>query len=141
TYPHSLGILYTAVCQFIGFDRYGDEGKVMGLAPYGQANYADFFERLVKLTDDGFELDLAWFNHHTEGVETGSDEYGSPSFAPLYTSQWTDQFGAARKRGDEITQRDKDLAASLQQRLEQAFIHRANLLHKRTGLTDICLAG
>ena len=141
TYPHSLGILYTGVCQFIGFDRYGDEGKVMGLAPYGEPAYADFFARLVKFTDDGFELDLAWFNHHTEGVETGSDEYGSPSFAPLYTRKWIDQFGEARKRGAEITRRDHDLAASLQHCLERAFVHMAGLVHKRTGLTDLCLAG
>ncbi|MCA8916861.1 MAG: carbamoyltransferase [Planctomycetes bacterium] len=141
TYPHSLGIVYTAACQFIGFDRYGDEGKVMGLAPYGEPSYADFFDRLVKFTDDGFEIDLDWFNHHTEGVETGSDEYGSPSFAPLYTRKWIDQFGDARIRGGEITRRDHDIAASLQNRLEQAFVHLAKLIHKRTGLTDLCLAG
>lgn len=141
TYPHSLGIVYTAVCQFIGFDRYGDEGKVMGLAPYGEPEFAQFFEKLIMFTDKGFELDLPWFNHHTEGVETGSDEYGSPSFAPLYTRKWIDQFGEARARGDELTERDKNLAASLQQRLEQAFVHMAKLLHKQTGLTDLCLAG
>lgn len=141
TYPHSLGILYTAASQFIGFDRYGDEGKVMGLAPYGEPVYAREFERLLRFTDDGFELELSYFNHHTEGVATGSDEYGSPSFAPLYTRQWIETFGEARVRGGEITRRDKDIAASLQQRLEQAFIHLANLLHKKTGLTDLCLAG
>ncbi|MBZ0134779.1 MAG: carbamoyltransferase [Planctomycetes bacterium] len=141
TYPHSLGIVYTAVCQFIGFDRYGDEGKVMGLAPYGEPEYAGFFSRLIRFTDSGFELDLAWFNHHTVGVETDSDEHGSPSFAPLYTRQWIDQFGAPRPRGNELTERDRNLAASLQQRLEQAFVHMANLLHKQTGLTDLCLAG
>lgn len=141
TYPHSLGILYTTVCQFIGFDRYGDEGKVMGLAPCGEAEYADFFGKLVKLTDDGFELDLSYFNHHTEGVETGSDDYGSPSFAPLFTRKWIDQFGEARRRDGEITQRDRNLAASLQARLEEAFIHLANLVQQRTGLTDLCLAG
>jgi carbamoyltransferase len=141
TYPHSLGILYTAVCQFIGFDRYGDEGKVMGLAPYGEPSYADFFEKLLRFGNDGFELDLKFFNHHTEGVETGSDEYGRPSFAPLYTRKWIDQFGEARRNGAEITRRDKDLAASLQQRLEEAFIHLASLVQRRTGLTDLCLAG
>jgi carbamoyltransferase len=141
TYPHSLGILYTAACQFIGFDRYGDEGKVMGLAPYGEPAYAAVFNKLLRFTDDGFELDLAWFNHHTQGVETGSDEYGSPSFLPLYTRKWIEQFGEARVNGAELTLRDQDIAASLQQRLEQAFVHLANLLHKKTGLTDLCLAG
>jgi carbamoyltransferase len=141
TYPHSLGILYTAACQFIGFDRYGDEGKVMGLAPYGEPTFADVFSKLLRFTDDGFELDLGWFNHHTQGVETDSDEYGSPSFAPLFTRKWIEQFGEARVNGAELTPRDQDIAASLQQRLEQAFVHLANLLHKKTGLTDLCLAG
>lgn len=72
TYPHSLGILYTAICQFIGYDRYGDEGKVMGLAPYGEPKYAAFFERLLRFKAGGrFELDLSYFNHHTEGVRRG----------------------------------------------------------------------
>jgi carbamoyltransferase len=141
TYPQSLGILYTAACQFIGFDRYGDEGKVMGLAPYGEPAFAREFERLLRFTNDGFELDLSYFSHHTVGVTTGADEYGSPSFAPLYTRKWIETFGEARVRGGELTQRDKDIAASLQQRLEQAFVHLANLLHKKTGLTDLCLAG
>jgi carbamoyltransferase len=141
TYPHSLGILYTMVCQFIGFDRYGDEGKVMGLAPYGAPEYADFFRKLVRFTDSGFELDLAYFNHHTEGVATGSDEYGSPHFDNFFTPEMLKQFGPARKRGGELTDRDRNLAASLQQRLEEAFIHLAGLLHKRTGLDSLCLAG
>lgn len=140
-YPHSLGILYTAFCQFIGFDRYGDEGKVMGLAPYGEPVYNDFFEHAVKFTNDGFELDLRYFNHHTQGVETGRDEYGSPAITPLYTRKLIEQFGEARRHGDEITQRDKDIAASLQRRLEEAFVHLANLLHRKTGLADLCLAG
>ncbi|MCC6465786.1 MAG: carbamoyltransferase [Planctomycetes bacterium] len=141
TYPHSLGILYTAICQFIGFDRYGDEGKVMGLAPFGKPSYAEFFSRLLRLTDTGYELDLEYFTHHTEGVETGKDEYGSPSFAPLYSPALARKFGPPRVRGAELAPRDLDLAASLQQRLEEAFLHLARLLQRRTGLTDLCLAG
>ena len=69
-FPHSLGILYTMVCQFIGYDKYGDEGKVMGLAPYGKPVYADFFDKLVQLKPKGrFELNLDYFLHHTEGVD------------------------------------------------------------------------
>ncbi|MBX3459369.1 MAG: carbamoyltransferase [Planctomycetes bacterium] len=141
TYPHSLGILYTAICQFIGFDRYGDEGKVMGLAPYGEPEYADFLARLLRLTDDGFELDLEYFNHHTQGVSTGSDEYGSPHFAHLFTPQLEQALGPARNRGDALTDRDRNLAASLQLRLEDAFLHLARLLHRRTGGDALCLAG
>lgn len=141
TYPHSLGILYTAVCQFIGFDRYGDEGKVMGLAPYGQPSFAPAMQRLLQLTPDGYELGLRYFCHHTVGVETGAAEDGSPQIGPLFTQALSDEFGPPRVRGSEITQRDMDIAASLQQRLEQAVIHLANMLHKRTGETRLCLAG
>jgi carbamoyltransferase len=144
TYPHSLGILYTAICQFIGYDRYGDEGKVMGLASYGEPSYAAFFEKLLKLKAGGrFELDLSYFNHHTEGVETGTDEYGSPSFEHLFTRLLAKELGPPRAHGpaDTITKREHDIAASLQQRLEQAFVHIARALHEKTGLTDLCLAG
>lgn len=141
TYPHSLGILYTAICQFIGFDKYGDEGKIMGLAPYGEPAYMAEFEQLLKLTDDGYELDLAAFNHHTNGVETGTDDSGSPHFEPLYTDKLIKMFGQPRTRGAELTERDNNIAASLQKRLEQAVIHLANILHKKTGLKNLCLAG
>jgi carbamoyltransferase len=141
TYPHSLGILYTAVCQFIGFDRYGDEGKVMGLAPYGEPRFAAQFERLLRLTPEGYELGLQYFNHHTQGVETGADEEGSPHFAHLFTDALSAEFGPPRRRSSELTQRDKDIAASLQQRLEQAVVHLANRLQHQTGLTKLCLAG
>lgn len=147
TYPHSLGILYTMVSQFIGFDRYGDEGKVMGLASYGEPEYADFFERLLRFTDDGFELDLDYFNHHTQGVETGVDENGRPHFAPLYTEKMIREFGRSAgvppaQCGPEArAPRDVNLAASLQRRLEEAFLHLANILHRRTGLDALCLAG
>src|SRR5947209_8322660 len=77
-FPHSLGILYTMVCQFIGYDKYGDEGKVMGLAPYGNPSYTDFFDRLVQCKPDGrFELDLDYFIHHREGVDYSFDADGN----------------------------------------------------------------
>src|SRR3984957_5672752 len=78
-FPDSMGIVYTMVCQFIGYDRYGDEGKVMGLAPYGRPVYGDFFKKLVQLRPDGhFNLDLKYFIHHTDGVDYTYDEQGSP---------------------------------------------------------------
>ncbi|MHC4840382.1 MAG: carbamoyltransferase family protein [Planctomycetota bacterium] len=141
SYPHSLGILYTAICQFIGFDRYGDEGKIMGLAPYGEPVFEDAFEKLLKLTDKGFELELAYFNHHTEGVETGRDDQGSPHFEHLYTDMLTELFGPPRVGREELTDRERNIAASLQKRLEEAVIHLANLLQKKTGQRKLCLAG
>ncbi len=141
-FPHSLGILYTMVCQFIGYDKYGDEGKVMGLAPYGKPVYADFFDRLVLLKPKGrFELNLDYFLHHTEGVDYSFDDQGHPTVAPLYTPAMIEQFGPPRVRYAELTQRDMDLAASLQKCFEKAYFHLLNNLYEQTRCDDLCLAG
>ncbi len=141
-FPHSLGILYTMVCQFIGYDKYGDEGKVMGLAPYGQPVYADFFDKLVRLKPQGrFELNLDYFLHHTEGVDYTFDDQGHPTVAPLYTQEMVKQFGTPRVRNAELTQRDMDLAASLQKCFEKAYFHILNHLYEQTRTENLCLAG
>jgi carbamoyltransferase len=141
-FPHSLGILYTMICQFIGYDKYGDEGKVMGLAPYGKDSYADFFDRLVRLQPKGhFELNLDYFLHHREGVDYSFDAEGYPTVAPLYSQAMVRDFGPPRKRHGELTQRDKDLAASLQQCLEKAYFHLLNHLYEQTRCDALCLAG
>jgi carbamoyltransferase len=141
-FPHSLGILYTMVCQFIGYDKYGDEGKVMGLAPYGNPSYTDFFDRLVQCKPNGrFELDLDYFIHHREGVDYSFDADGNPTVAPLFSEAMVKQFGKPRVRYAELTQRDKDLAASLQKTFEKVYLHVLNHLHEQTKLTDLCLAG
>src|SRR5216684_8717625 len=68
-FPDSLGILYTAITQWLGFPKYGDEGKIMGLAPYGRPRYMDQFHQLARVRDDGmFELDLRYFAHHRTGL-------------------------------------------------------------------------
>jgi carbamoyltransferase len=141
-FPHSLGILYTMVCQFIGYGGYGDEGKVMGLAPYGKPVYMDFFDRLVQLKPRGrFELNLDYFLHHTEGVDYSFDDQGQPTVAPLYTQEMVKQFGAPRVRHGELTQRDMDLAESLQKCFEKAYFHILNYLHEQTRTENLCLAG
>jgi carbamoyltransferase len=141
-FPHSLGVLYTMVCQFIGYDQYGDEGKVMGLAPYGQPVYEDFFDGLVRLKPKGrFELDLDYFLHHTEGVDYSFNEEGHPTVAPLFSEAMVKKFGPARVRRSELTQRDMDLAASLQKCLEKAYFHVLNHLYEQTRTEDLCLAG
>jgi len=130
------------VWQFIGYDKYGDEGKVMGLAPYGQPVYADFFDRLVRLKPQGrFELNLDYFLHHTEGVDYTFDEQGQPTVPPLYTSEMVKQFGQPRVRYGELIQRDMDLAASLQKCFEMAYFHILNHLYDLTRCENICLAG
>jgi carbamoyltransferase len=141
-FPHSLGIVYTMVCQFIGYNSYGDEGKVMGLAPYGYPCYEDFFDTLVQLKPNGrFELDLDYFLHHREGLDCSFDEQGYPTVAPLFSTAMVRKFGPARIRHTELTQRDKDLAASLQKSLEKAYFHILNHLHGQTEMESLCLAG
>jgi carbamoyltransferase len=141
-FPHSLGILYTMVCQFIGYDKYGDEGKVMGLAPYGKPAYEDFFDKLVLLKPKGrFELNLDYFLHHTEGVDYSFDEQGNPTVAPLFSPEMVKQFGQPRQRHAELTQRDMDLAASLQKSFEKAYFHILNHLYEQTRCENLGLAG
>lgn len=141
-FPQSLGILYTMVCQFIGYDKYGDEGKVMGLAPYGRPVYGDFFDRLVRLKPSGrFELDLDYFLHHREGVDYSFDAEGHPTVAPLYSESMIREFGPPRRRDGELGQRDKDLAASLQKCLERIYFHILNHLYEQTRCDALCLAG
>jgi len=141
-FPHSMGIVYTAVCQFIGYDQYGDEGKVMGLAPYGHDVYRDFFDRLVTLDAKGrFRLNLDYFVHHSEGVDYSFDGDGRPTVAPLYSPEFVKQFGTPRVRHGELTQRDMDLARSLQACLERVYFHILRELYDRTRCPQLCLAG
>src|SRR5205807_7377225 len=141
-FPHSLGILYTMVCQFIGYSSYGDEGKVMGLAPYGRPVYEDFFDGLVQLRPKGrFELNLDYFVHHSEGVDYSFNDQGHPTVAPLFSPAMVKQFGQPRIKHTEVTQRDMDLAASLQKCLEKAYFHILNYLYEQTHVDALCLAG
>jgi carbamoyltransferase len=141
-FPHSMGIFYTAMCQFIGYRKYGDEGKVMGLAPYGEPRYLDLMRQVVRTTaNGGFELDLDFFIHHTQGVDYSFDDDGRPTVAPVFSDKLIEMFGPPRESGGELTQRDKDIARSMQARLEEVYFHILNHLHARTGLTDLCIAG
>jgi carbamoyltransferase len=140
-YPHSTGILYTATTQFLGFPHYGDEGKVMGLAPYGTPRFMEEFRDIIR-TDEGgrFRLNLDYFRHHAEGVEMSWDE-GSPVIGRIYSEEFMKRFGPAREQGAPLTEREQDIAASLQKRLEEVGFHILNHLHERTGLTDLGLSG
>lgn len=141
-FPHSLGVLYTAVCQYIGFGHYGDEGKVMGLAPYGEDAYREVFDQLIRLDDGGrFRLNLDYFIHHSEGVDYSFDEQGRPTVAPLYSPKLISLLGAPRPSHTEVTQREMDLARSLQACLERAYWHLLRDLHARTGCEELCLSG
>jgi len=140
-YPHSTGIVYTATTQFLGFPHYGDEGKVMGLAPYGRPRFLDEFREIIRTEEDGqFRLNLDYFRHHAEGVETTWDE-GSPVIGRIFSDEYVNRFGPARQQGEPLTDRERDIASSLQGRLEEVGFHILNHLHQETGLTDLGLAG
>jgi len=139
-YPHSLGIVYTATTQFLGFPHYGDEGKIMGLAPYGRPRFIEEFREIIRTEKNGqFRLHLDYFRHATEGVEMSWD--AAPVIGRLFSDEYTVAFGPPREPQTPLTDRDRDLAASLQLRLEEVAFHVLNHLHDETGLTDLGLSG
>ena len=140
-YPHSTGIVYTATTQFLGFPHYGDEGKVMGLAPYGRPRFINEFREIIRTEENGqFRLNLDYFRHHSEGVEMTWD-HGSPVIGRIFSDEFAHLFGPPRAPGAALTDRERDIAASLQLRLEEVGFHVLNHLHEQTGLTDLGLAG
>jgi len=140
-YPHSMGIFYTAFTQFLGFDKYGDEYKVMGLSPYGNATMVDRLRDVVVFKDNGlFELNTSYFKHAKEGVKMNWED-GDPHIEPIFSDYMIEKFGLPRKKGEELTQYHKDLAASIQRITEEMIFHILNHLQKRTGLKNICIAG
>lgn len=141
SYPHSLGLFYTLFTQYLGFSHYGDEYKVMGLAPYGTPKYVDEVKKVIRIKDDGlFELNLEYFNHPKKGVQMVW-ENGIPAMESLFTSKLINDFGPQRGYNEDLTQYHKDLAASVQKVTEEIIIHILNHLHKQTGLHSICIAG
>jgi len=140
-FPHSLGLLYLAVTQHLGFDKYGDEYKVMGLAPYGTPDYAGRLRRLVRLAPDGrFTLDLSYFRHASEGVSMTWDD-GEPVIGRAFTPKLEALLGPARRPDEPVGARHEALAASLQVVFEEAALHVLDALQRRTRLPRLCLAG
>ena len=140
-FPHSLGMLYTAITQFIGFHGYGDEFKVMGLAPYGRPRHVDAIRELVTLEDNGkFELALEYFRHWSDGVEMEWDD-GYPTLGRVYSDRLTSLLGAPRDPTAPLTEREEDVAHSLQVVYEECAMHVLNGLWQRTRLDALCLAG
>jgi carbamoyltransferase len=140
-FPHSLGIFYEAMTQYLGFPHYGDEYKVMGLAPYGEPRYTSNMRDIVQLEADGsFRLNLNYFRHHKEKIEYEWDN-GEPVVGELFSLALTELLGPARNKGDELTQHHKDIARSVQAMYEEAFFHLLNTLHRRYGRESLALAG
>lgn len=139
--PHSLGTFYTAVCQFIGYGKYGDEGKVMGLAPLGEDTYRDFFERAVIPTEKGFDLNPDYFLPFGANQGMEINENGEMIVHRLYSDLFIKTFGEPRERHSEITKRDEDISFGLQRVFEDRYMHLLRLLHKEVPVTRVSMAG
>lgn len=140
-FPHSIGLCYTAFTQLLGFPHYGDEYKVMGMAPYGKPTHMDKLHDVVKLTEDGlFKLNLKYFRSATSGIIDYGEDF-IPVVAPMYSDYMIEKFGQPRKKDEPLTQEHKDLAASVQRMTELVLFHMLNHLHKKTGLDSVCIAG
>lgn len=141
SFPHSIGFFYTAITQYLGFPNYGDEYKVMGLAPLGEAKYVDGLRDILILKPEGkFELNPKYFKHFKEGVKM-EWENGVPLVDDLFTIALEEKLGARRDKNTELTQYHKDLAASVQRYTEEVIFHLAEDLFKRTGLENLCICG
>lgn len=140
-FPHSVGLFYTAFTQLLGFPHYGDEYKVMGLAPYGEPKYVDKLKDVLQFTDDGlFLLNLKYFRSAKHGIVTYGEDH-IPKVAPLFSEHMVKKFGEVRKKDQPLEQYHKDLAASVQRITEQLIFHVLNHLQKKTGLKQVCIAG
>ena len=139
--PHSLGSVYTMVCEFIGYSKYGDEGKVMGLAPYGKNTYCDEIAKIVSPKNNAFQLDLKYFKPlgSNQGMQVLPD--GTVKLARHFSDRMEKIFGAPREPHAEITQRDMDLAFAVQQRFEEIFFHLLNHLHEKIASENLAMAG
>jgi carbamoyltransferase len=139
--PHSLGSVYTMICEFIGYSKYGDEGKVMGLAPYGKDTLCEQIAKVVAPKDHRFQLDLSYFKPlgSNQGMQILPD--GTVRLARHFSDRMERLFGEPRRQYSEITQRDMDLAFALQHRFEEIFFHLLNGLHSQVPLDDLVMAG
>lgn len=140
-FPHSLGLFYLAFTQFLGFQGYGDEYKVMGLSAYGKPTFLKEMRDVIHLKKDGtFRLNLDYFIHHSDGVVM-TWEGGEPRMGIVYSKKIVETFGPARSKDEPVGERHGDIAASLQARYEECFFHILDHLHKATGTTRLALAG
>ena len=140
--PDSVGFFYTACCQFIGFDQFGEEYKVMGLAPYGGNNFAEVMSELIAIPDhEWFKLREGFFGMHRGGHGTALDAQGRVKMLRLYTDKWRDRFGSPRQPGEALTDRDKDIARSCQARFEEVAMHCFTKLHGLVPSSQVAYAG
>jgi carbamoyltransferase len=143
TFPHSLGMFYTALTQYLGFWKFGDEYKVMGLAAYGQPEFLEELRRVVRAdSKNAFRLGLEYFSHQTEGPEmTWRDADHTPVLGRLFSPYLEKRLGPARKNGEPLGTRHYNLAASMQAALEEVLASMWSDLSRKTKQKALCLAG
>ena len=139
-FPHSLGLFYTAFTQFLGFPKYGDEYKMMGLSAYGEPRFLKQMREVVRVEDDQVRLNLDYFIHHTEGVDMSWNDC-EPTLGKVYSQKMIEVFGAPRAYRSELLQQHSDMAASVQARLEECYFELLNAVYERTKQRAVCLAG
>jgi carbamoyltransferase len=140
--PHSLGFFYTALCQFIGFDKFGEEYKVMGLAAYGQNQHQRLMREMARAYEGGkFQLDPRYFRPLGKNLEECVDERGEIILPPLYSPEVEKRLGPPRVRTSEITQREKDIACSCQTQFEGIVLGCLRWLHDQVPTENLVTAG
>ena len=139
-FPHSLGIVYQAMTQYLGFKNYGDEYKVMGLSSYGKPKYTDLIFKLINKKSDGFELNLKYFTHHKKKIQS-INSLGQAEYDNLYSEKLIDLLGEERKKNEKVTTKHMDLAKSTQAVYENIFFHILNNLHKKYKNDNLSLSG
>lgn len=140
-FPHSLGIFYQALTQYLGFPHYGDEYKVMGLAPYGRPTYLAQMREIVLLNADGsFRLNLNYFRHHRENISYQWNG-GTPEIGGLFSTELDTLLGIQRDPDSPLEQHHKDLAHSIQAMYEEAFFHLLNTIYDKNRIDNLVLSG
>lgn len=141
-FPHSLGILYQSITQFLGFKNYGDEYKVMGLASYGEPKYLQKFENLITYDEKNyFSLNLDFFTHHKNSNFNYNFSEGIPKFPNLYSDKMIELLGNDRNVNEEIKKIHMDIACSLQKCFENIIFSILNKLYVNFNIENLCLAG
>jgi carbamoyltransferase len=141
-WPQSLGVFYTALCQFIGFDRFGEEYKVMGLSAYGINRFAKELRQIVRWSPRrGIRLGLRYFRHHRAGLQFEKIEDDQVTIPTLWSDELPSLLGLARQRGEPLSDRDRDIAASVQTRFEDVYLALVASAVAKTGIRNVAFAG
>lgn len=139
-FPHSIGFLYSAMTMYLGFPYYGDEYKVMGLAPYGEPEFADVIRKMIFPKGDTFELNLDYFTHHKQGIRMSWND-GAPMVEPFHSEKLEKDLGPMRRKDEEMTARHDNIAKSLQVVTEEIILHLLNRLHAKAKCPNLCMTG